>query len=154
MNSNKNNNNKSMFLYTALIFLVAIILIILSFFGQTNVKNNQPSSSQTQEKSTEGIGEGITQKASVLSRYNAELVNENKELNEYLTAADERINSLQEENETLKIYISNYELLINVYQYIQQQKTDDATEVLSIINYDGLTEDQKVTYDKLKNILK
>ena len=149
-------NNKSMFLYTALIFLVAILLIIISFFGQTNVKNNQPSSSEIQQetKNTEGIGDGITQRASVLSKYNVELVNENKELNDLLTASEERANSFQEENEVLKIYISNYELLINVYQYIQQDNADDANEILSIINYDRLTEEQKIIYDKLKNILK
>ena len=35
--SNK-NDNKSLFIYTALIFVVAVLLIILSFFGQTNLQ--------------------------------------------------------------------------------------------------------------------
>ena len=30
------NDNKSMFLYTALIFIVAVLLIIFSFLGQNN----------------------------------------------------------------------------------------------------------------------
>ena len=33
---NKPNQNNSMFLYTALIFLVALVLIILAFFGKIN----------------------------------------------------------------------------------------------------------------------
>jgi len=36
------NDNKSMFLYTALIFIVAVLLIIFSFLGQTNMQKNQP----------------------------------------------------------------------------------------------------------------
>ena len=32
------NDNKSMFLYTALIFIVAVLLIIFSFLGQTNMQ--------------------------------------------------------------------------------------------------------------------
>ena len=35
------NDNKSLFLYTALIFFVAVVLIILSFFGQTNLQKKQ-----------------------------------------------------------------------------------------------------------------
>lgn len=153
MTTNK-NSNKSMFLYTALIFFVAIILIIISFFGQTNLEKKQPSAeTQNQTSSTEDIGSGITQKASVLSQDNVDLINENKSLKEELQSEKELVSSLQDENEILKINISNYNLLTNVYQYVQSQKIDDAKEILSIINYDGLTEEQKVIYDNLKNIL-
>ena len=37
---NKQNQNNSMFLYTALIFLVALVLIILAFFGKINRPEN------------------------------------------------------------------------------------------------------------------
>ena len=40
------NDNKSMFLYTALIFIVAVLLIIFSFLGQTNMQKNQPQVSE------------------------------------------------------------------------------------------------------------
>ena len=36
----KPNQNNSMFLYTALIFLVALVLIILAFFGKINRPSN------------------------------------------------------------------------------------------------------------------
>ena len=36
-NNNKQKENKSMYLYTALIFVVALLLILLAFFGQTNI---------------------------------------------------------------------------------------------------------------------
>ena len=36
-NNNRQKENRSMYLYTALIFVVALLLILLAFFGQTNV---------------------------------------------------------------------------------------------------------------------
>ena len=44
------NDNKSMFLYTALIFIVAVLLIIFSFLGQTNMQKNQPQVSESPDK--------------------------------------------------------------------------------------------------------
>ena len=41
------NDNKSMFLYTALIFIVAVLLIIFSFLGKTNIQKNQKQMENT-----------------------------------------------------------------------------------------------------------
>ena len=38
--ANKNNNTKSLFLYTALIFLVALLLIVIAFFGEANLEKS------------------------------------------------------------------------------------------------------------------
>ena len=64
------NDNKSMFLYTALIFIVAVLLIIFSFLGQTNLQeNNSNLKKENQELSEENIqlksdNESLVQKQS------------------------------------------------------------------------------------------
>ena len=42
------NDNKSMFLYTALIFIVAVLLIIFSFLGQLKSDNESLTQKQSQ----------------------------------------------------------------------------------------------------------
>ena len=66
------NNNKSLFLYTALIFIVAVLLILLSFFGQMNLQNKQPKVDENEQQQQEGISE----RASVLSEENKNLMEE------------------------------------------------------------------------------
>ena len=67
------NDNKSMFLYTALIFIVAVLLIIFSFLGQTNMQKNQPQVSESPDKEM-----SISEKASILSEENTVLLENNK----------------------------------------------------------------------------
>ncbi len=134
--SNKNenkNNNKSMFVYTALIFFVAVILIILSFFGQTNMKKNQPQVEETQQ------GSGITEKAAVLSEENTALITENKKL-------QSQIDELEKINQT-------NELLLSANGYLSVGSKDKASEILGSIDYEKLTEDQKIIYNSIKNNL-
>ena len=66
-----------MFLYTALIFVVAILLIILSFFGQTNLEKKQPAVKQTMEPS-ERLSSSISQRAAEVSEDNRVLLEENQ----------------------------------------------------------------------------
>lgn len=133
--NNKNkNNNKSMFVYTALIFFVAVILIILSFFGQTNMKKNQPKIDDVQQ------GSSITERASVLSEENTALITENKNL---LSQIDEleKINSVNE-------------LLLSANGYLSVENIQAAEQILEDINYDELSADQKILYNEIKNNLK
>ena len=69
------NDNKSMFLYTALIFIVAVLLIIFSFLGQTNMQKNQPQVSESPDKEM-----SISEKASILSEENTVLLENNNNL--------------------------------------------------------------------------
>ena len=72
---NKQNQNNSMFLYTALIFLVALVLIILAFFGKINRPNNAVPPVPTEEiqyttaDETEKMKEDISRLNSQLSIY-------------------------------------------------------------------------------------
>ena len=65
--NNQPSGNKSLYLYTALIFVVAILLIILSFFAMSNRDKQMNEIEETQS---------ITEKASVLSEENKNLAEE------------------------------------------------------------------------------
>ena len=92
---NSNGQNKSLYIYTSLIFVVAVLLIILSFFSMSNRDNKMSETEQT--------AQSITEKTSALSEENKNLAGENKVLkdknhalssallniaNEYYTAGD------------------------------------------------------------------
>ncbi|MDY3030202.1 MAG: hypothetical protein SOS24_00380 [Clostridia bacterium] len=138
MTTNK-NNNKSMFLYTALIFVVAILLIVLSIFGQTNLQKSQPEVEQTLEPSKQ-LGNSISEKAAVLSEENMVLLEENK--------------SLKSENEKLKEQSKNVDLLMSANGYMSMNNKEKAAEQLAKVNAELLTEDQKILYNQIKEFVK
>lgn len=137
MATNK-NNNKSMFLYTALIFVVAILLIILSFFGQTNVEKNQPPVAQTMAPSKQ-LNNSISQRAAVLSEENRVLLEENQ--------------TLKSENEKLREQSENLEFLISANGYMTTDNKDKAKEQLAKVNQNILTEDQKILYNTINEYI-
>ena len=146
MTQNK-NNNKSLFLYTALIFFVAIILIILAFFGQTNLQRSQPSIESP--SATQAAAPGITEKASILSEENSKLMQEVSELKEQIASKDETIAGLNTQIESFSIIQENNMLLFHAYESKLADNTDDLKEILSTINYEQLTPEQKTVYDNL-----
>ena len=128
--SNK-NDNKSLFLYTGLIFFVAVVLIILSFFGQTNLKKNQP---KVDEPSPDA---GITERTAVLSEENKNLIEENKQL--------------KSQNEGLIEKQAQNDILLSAYGYMSLGNSAKAGEMLAAVNYETLTGDQKIIYDAVKS---
>lgn len=136
MTNNKKSNN-SLFLYTALIFISAIIIIIFAAFAQTNVEMAQPSSvpGNTEEQTpnpSEGP-QGIAKSASQLSQDNLDLLEENRELNKQL-------NELEKENK-------NYKLLLDAYADYNNGNNEGSKNTLSNIQYEELTPDAKTLYD-------
>ncbi|MBQ8300602.1 MAG: hypothetical protein IJX57_01365 [Clostridia bacterium] len=138
------NDNKSLFMYTALIFFVAVVLIILSFFGQTNLQKNQPEIEQNKEQ-TQTVS-GITEKAAILSEENKVLLEQNKAL----TTENE---TLQAENEALVKKQNTNDILLSSYGYYTLGNNAKALELLKTVNYEELSADQKIIYDKLNNNL-
>lgn len=132
--SNNKNDNKSLFLYAGLIFVVAILLIILSFFGQTNLKKNQPVVDEPVVPET-----GITERAAVLSEENKNLIEENKQL--------------KQQNEQLIEKQTENDLLLSAYGYMSLDNFAKAGEMLGAVNYENLTADQKIIYDTVKKSL-
>ena len=134
------NDNKSMFLYTALIFIVAVLLIIFSFLGQTNMQKNQPQVSESPDKEM-----SISEKASILSEENTVLLeNNNQELSE------ENI-QLKSDNESLTQKQSQNDLLLSANGYFTLGNNSMALETLDKVNYNDLSSDQKIIYDNIKN---
>lgn len=133
MNNNK-NDNKSIFLYAGLIFVVAVLLIILSFFGQTNLIKHQPVVDEPVVPET-----GITERAAVLSEENKNLIEENKQL--------------KEQNEQLLEKQTANDLLLSAYGYMSLGNSAKAGEMLGAVIYETLTSDQKMIYDNVKKSL-
>ena len=127
------NDNKSLFLYTSLIFIVAVLLIILSFFGQTNMKKNMT------QVDTEAANSGITERAAVLSEENKNLLEEN--------------NKLKTENQELTKKITTNDILLSANGYFSLGNNDKALEMLLAVNYDDLSVDQKIIYDNIKTAI-
>lgn len=144
----KKNNDKSLFLYTALIFFVAIILIIIAFFGQTNVERSQPLPQAT---ATQSPVTGLTEKASLLSEENARLIQESLSLKEEITSRDEEIAALNAQIEAMNIQNENDNLIFHAFNAFLSGNDDDYTVIMNNINYDSLTPEQKTIYDELKN---
>lgn len=144
------NDNKSLFIYTALIFFVAVILIILSFFGQTKLNNSQPKVEESEQNQTLS---GIAEKTAVLSEENKNLMEENYNLKGENEDLKELNAALQSENETLLKKQSLNDLLLSANGYYSLDNYSKALEILKQINYDELTGDQKIIYDTLNNNL-
>jgi hypothetical protein len=154
-NENKDNKvkneNRSLFLYTALIFIVAIIIIIVAFFGQENLVRSQPEIAS--ESPAPGTTETITQKAAVVSEQNAVLIKQNEALTSLNDELSQDKADLEAKNSELQINYSNGNIFCTIYQYICDNKLDDAREVLSTINQDALTDAQTIIYNNLTKIL-
>ena len=129
------NDNKSLFLYTSLIFIVAILLIILSFFGQTNLQKNQPQL----EENTESTNSGITERAALLSEENKNLIEEN--------------NKLKAENQELIEKQTMNDILLSANGYYSLGNNAKALEMLLAVDYDTLSVDQKIIYDNIKTAI-
>lgn len=141
------NNNKSLFLYTALIFVVAIILIIIAFFGQSNVENNQPALDSVTEtiNPSKQLSSSISERAAVLSDENAALISENQELKQQNKSLEQDLEKSKKSGETNNMLIEAYSLALN-------NNKQGSTDIINKIAYDSLDENQKLFYDKIKEL--
>lgn len=127
------NDNKSLFLYTSLIFIVAILLIILSFSGQINLQKNRTQI----ESNSENQNSGITERAAVLSEENKNLIEEN--------------NKLKAENKELQEKQTINDILLSANGYFILGDNAKAYEMINAVIYDNLSADQKIIYDNIKS---
>lgn len=136
----ENKNTKSLFLYTALIFLVALLMIIISFFGQNHADKL---------KETEQRAKTITEKASALSDENLRLterIAEYEQKNGELQAELEKIKS---DMETINIQISNESKVIEACNDFFAKRYSSASAILDEVNPDALTPQVKKLYDTI-----
>lgn len=132
--------NKSLFLYTALIFLVALIMIVLSFFGQSNLKSTEETK---QEAKT------ITEKASALNDENLILMEQISGLQEELEKKDAEI---LEKQATIDADIQTktvYDTIISAYLLKEAGKKEEAKTALENIDATTLSGDILIMYNKI-----
>ena len=139
----KLKNNSSLFLYTALIFFVAIIMIIIAFFGQSNLQKNQPI--QTDSAATSSI----TEKAAQLSEDNRILMEQNQALQNEKKELTENNENLTLQLEALQTEKINNDKLLQIYNYLYKGSKTKAREALGEIVPEELTETQKTFYNIL-----
>lgn len=146
--SNK-NDNKSLFLYTALIFIVAVLLILLSFFGQTNMEKSQPQLNNEDSKPLFGISE----KAAFLSEENTALIAENTELKSEIDELKADMEKVKTAYDVMSEKQITNDLLLSANAYYTMDNHEKAKEIINKITYDELSSDQKIIYDNINNSL-
>ncbi len=119
--------NKSLITYTALIFLISIIMILIAFVGQNNTQSMQPE--------TDASGVSITDKVNQLSEENRLLL-------------EERIR-LTRENETLVDENSLLYNLLKMDSLLKEERKDEALLIYNTIDPSLLTELQMVYYNDI-----
>lgn len=139
MNEKKNNN--SLFLYTALIFLVALLMIVISFFGQSHLEGI---------KATEQKAKTITERASMLSDENLHLTEQVSSLNETIEEKDDMLQKQQETIDLQAIENTNLNSLVTAYKKLAERKRTEAKEIIETVNPDALSEDAKYLYEYVK----
>ena len=117
--NNSNGQNKSLYIYTSLIFVVAVLLIILSFFAMSNRDSKMNETEQT--------AQSITEKTAALSEENKNLAEENK--------------ALKEKNHTMSAALLNI-----ANEYYTAGDTVKAEETVAIIDASSLTEEEAAVY--------
>ena len=98
-NGKNNKENRSMYFYTALIFVVAILLIILAFFGQSNISRlgnraNEIADSTEIASLAPTNAPPSTDEFARISNMASALDKENKELKDKLSVYDNLINEI------------------------------------------------------------
>ncbi len=132
-NGKRSKENRSMYLYTALIFVVALLLILLAFFGQTNI-------SRLGNRANE-----ITQSTPAALPTNAPPTTE-----EFAHISNMAV-SLDKENKDLKDKLQVYDNLINANDLATQEKYSEAQVIIDAINEENLSDSQKVLYEQIKD---
>lgn len=140
----KKTENKSLFLYTALIFIVAILLILLSFFGQSNMQSQQPEVSP--DVPANG---GITERAAQLSEENRILLEQVRTFEKENAELAQKNQELETASKTLQQQNQVNEILIFTYTSIYNEDYDAANTALAELTPETLTPAQKAFYDIL-----
>lgn len=138
----ENQHQTSLSTYTALIFLVALVMIVVSFFAQTHLEQSMVSEHE-QEKVN------LSNKAAQISEENLQLVELNKTLRMRNTELETTNEAMAAEKNALAKEITSYEALIAVYDALYDEKVDIAKEMLLGIYTEDLSPSQKDLYDSL-----
>ncbi len=136
----ENKSNKSLFLYTALIFLVALLMIVVSFFGQSHLESI---------RETEQKAKNLTEKTSMLSDQNLYLTEQVSVLTKQLEEKDALLLTSQTAIDEAKLREENINNTLVAYTKMKEKKKAEAKEYISLVNPELLSSDAKWFYDEV-----
>lgn len=136
----EHKTNKSLFLYTSLIFLVALLMIVVSFFGQSHLESI---------RETEQKAKNLTEKTSMLSDQNLYLTEQVATLSKEIEEKDALIASSQTAVEEATLREENLNNTLAAYVKMKEKKKSKAKEYISLVNPDLLSHDGKWLYDEV-----
>lgn len=139
---NNNAKSNSLYLYTALIFIVALVMIIISFFGQKNLEKTNKAIQNSQS---------ISEKSAAISAENMRLVEENLQLSNQIAEKDAAISELEGRISESDLKLYNYDLLLSAHSYLIADKPEKVKEVLEQVDFEKLDGDSKALYLHLLN---
>ena len=132
MKNEKKKENRSIYIYTALIFAVALVLIILTAFSQPRVNKLGKRAEEFKPEATESVS---TDEIAKYSNMAASLDMENKELN----------SEISEKNKQIQVY----EFLLTANAQVSDGQFVEAEEMLTQIDATTLTENQTILYNEI-----
>lgn len=132
-------NNSSLFLYTALIFLVALIMIVLSFFGQSHLQKAEETKQQAKT---------ITERASLLSEENLLLTEQVSSMQEQLEQKDTDILTKQQTIDNMQKELEACKAVISAYQRCIEGNLEAGAAAIAAVDPALLTGDIKTLYDQ------
>ena len=118
-------------------------MVIIAFFGQSNLQKNQPIQSEAVSTSS------ITEKAAQLSDDNRILMEQNSELQEKVRELSEKYDELEKSSEELKKACDDNDLLLEIYINLYKGNKQKARKLLETVSADDLTDVQKSFYNIL-----
>lgn len=145
----KKNGNKSLFLYTVLIFVAALLVIIISFFSQVNMENKH-----NEYTGEEHNANTITEKTAQLSNENLILLETTKNLTQHNSQLMEENKELKASVERLEKKSATWDELYNIFNEIQKKNKQNAKQLFEAIDSQTLTDGQLSFYEYLKSKLK
>lgn len=132
MKNEKKKENRSIYIYTALIFAVALVLIILTAFSQPRVNKLGKRAEEFKPEATESV---TTDEIAKYANMAASLDTENKELN----------SEISEKNKQIQIY----EFLLTANAQVSDGQFVEAEEMLTQIDPTTLTENQTILFNEI-----
>ena len=141
----EHKTNKSLFLYTSLIFLVALLMIVVSFFGQSHLESI---------RETEQKAKNLTEKTSMLSDQNLYLTEQVATLSKEIEEKDALIASSQTAVEEATLREENLNNTLAAYVKMKEKKKSKAKEYISLVNPDLLSHDGKWLYNEVIKYIK
>lgn len=131
-NNNKKKEDRSMYLYTALIFVVALLLILIAFFSQSNISRlgNRANEFNTASPASE-------------------LTNTPVPTDEFAKIAN-MASELDTKNKALTAQVEIYDKLLLANAYVYNEEYEQAETVINTVDAGSLSENQNILYEQIK----